>query len=68
MWSRWHIAHAFFAVVRAEEHTRRPAPVGLIALTRNKIQRLFTTAVVRPMRDAALRLDYHRTLCGRDHE
>ena len=27
------------------EHTRRPAPVGLIALTCNEIQRLFTTAV-----------------------
>jgi predicted aconitase with swiveling domain len=61
-----HLAHTFLAVVRAEEHTRGPAPVGLIALTCNEI--LFTTAVVRPMRDAALRLDYHRTLCGRDHE
>ncbi|MFE7896477.1 hypothetical protein ACFU3E_02855 [Streptomyces sp. NPDC057424] len=61
-----HLAHAFLAVVRADEHTRRPAPVGPIALTCNEIQRLFTTAEVRPMRDAALRLAYHRSLCGRD--
>lgn len=43
-----HLAHAFLAVVRAEEHIRRPAPVGLIALTCNEIQRLFTTAVSDP--------------------
>ncbi|WP_326757092.1 IS701 family transposase [Streptomyces hirsutus] len=58
-WSRWvtlaMLAHAFLAVVRANEHTRRPAPDSLIPLTCNEIQRLFT-AFVRPMRDVAHRL------------
>jgi hypothetical protein len=55
-WSRWvtlaMLAHAFLAVVRADEHARYPAPDGLIPLTCNEIQRLFT-AFVRPMRDVA---------------
>lgn len=59
-WSRWvtlsMLAHAFLAVVRADEHARHPAPDGLIPLTCNEIQRLFTTLVVRPMCDAAHRL------------
>jgi hypothetical protein len=59
-WSRWvtlaMLAHAFLAVVRADEHARHPAPDGLISLTCNEIQRLFTTLVVRPVRDAAHRL------------
>jgi len=46
------LAHAFLAVVRAEEHARHPAPDGLISLTCNEIQRLFT-ALVRPTHDAA---------------
>jgi hypothetical protein len=61
-----HLPLAFLAVVRVDEYTRRPAPVGPIALTCNEIQRLFHDSRVRPMRDAALRLDYHRALCGRD--
>lgn len=51
-WSRWvtlaMLAHAFLAVVRADEHARHPASDGLIPLTCNEIQRLFT-AIVRPM-------------------
>jgi hypothetical protein len=47
-WSRWvtlaMLAHAFLAVIRADEHTRHPAPDGLIPLTCNEIQRLFYDA------------------------
>ena len=60
-WSRWvtlaMLAHAFLAVVRADEHTR-PAPDGLIPLTCNEIQRLFITLVVQPVHDAAHRLGW----------
>ncbi|MEU2441368.1 IS701 family transposase [Streptomyces rubradiris] len=59
-WSRWvtlaMLAHAFLAVVRANEHARHPAPHGLIPLTCNEIQRLFTTLVARPVHDVAHRL------------
>jgi len=59
-WSRWvtlaMLAHAFLAVVRADAHARHPAPHGLIPLTCNEIQRLFTTLVVRPVHDAPHRL------------
>ena len=59
-WSRWvtlaMLAHAFLAVVRADEHTRRPAPADLIPLTCNEIQRLFITLVIRPVHDAVHRL------------
>ncbi|WP_078969224.1 IS701 family transposase [Streptomyces cyaneogriseus] len=59
-WSRWvtlaMLAHAFLAVVRADEHARHPTPDELIPLTCNEIQRLFITSVVRPMRDVAHRL------------
>ena len=61
-WSRWvtlaMLAHAFLAVVRADEHTRRPAPDDLIPLTCNEIQRLFITLVVRPVHDTAHRLGW----------
>ncbi|MBT3165194.1 transposase [Streptomyces sp. Vc74B-19] len=49
------LAHAFLAVVRADEYTCDPSPDGLIPLTCNEIQRLFT-AFVRPMRDVVHRL------------
>ncbi|MFZ4131141.1 IS701 family transposase [Streptomyces cellulosae] len=59
-WARWVtlaiLAHAFLTVVRADEHTRRPAPDGLVPLSCNEIQRLFITLVVRPVHDAAHRL------------
>ncbi|MFI6786150.1 IS701 family transposase [Nonomuraea sp. NPDC050383] len=59
-WSRWvtlaMLAHAFLAVVRADEHTHRPAPEALIPLTCNEIQRLFIALVIRPVHDVAHRL------------
>ncbi|MFD6918443.1 IS701 family transposase [Streptomyces virginiae] len=51
-WIRWvtlaMLAHAFLAVVRADEHAHRPTPDDLIPLTCNEIQRLFISVVVRP--------------------
>jgi SRSO17 transposase len=59
-WTRWvtlaMLAHAFLAVVRADERSQHPGPADLIPLTCNEIQRLFTTLVVRPVRDVAHRL------------
>lgn len=59
-WSRWvtlsMLAHAFLAVVRADEHDCQPMPQGLIPLTCNEIQRLFIALVIRPTHDAAHRL------------
>ncbi|MGY4920771.1 IS701 family transposase [Streptomyces sp. 900116325] len=61
-WSRWvtlaMLAHAFLAVVRADEHARHPTPDGLIPLTCNEIQHLFITLIVRPVHDAVHRLDW----------
>lgn len=55
-WSRWvtlaMLAHAFLAVVRAEEHQLRPGPDGLIPLTCNEIQRLFIALVARSVHEA----------------
>jgi predicted PP-loop superfamily ATPase len=44
------LAHALLAVIAAHEHTERPAPAGLIALTRNEIRRLLTMFVIEPAR------------------
>ncbi len=53
-WQRWTLlamtAHALLAVIAAGEHTNRPAPAGLIALTCNEIRRLFTLYVIEPGR------------------
>jgi hypothetical protein len=53
-WQRWTLfamlAHALLAVIAANEHTTRPAPDGLIALTCNEIRRLLTVLVVEPGR------------------
>ena len=53
-WRRWTLfamtAHALLAVIAANEHTNRPAPAGLIALTCNEIRRLFTVLVIEPRR------------------
>ncbi|WP_326608748.1 IS701 family transposase [Streptomyces sp. NBC_01799] len=61
-WSRWvtlaMLAHAFLAVVRADEHARQPSPNGLIPLTCNEIQRLFIALVVGPTHNAAHRLGW----------
>ncbi|MFB7208996.1 IS701 family transposase [Streptomyces sp. NPDC056255] len=59
-WSRWvtlaMLAHAFLAVVRADEHAHRPAPDDLIPLTCNEIARLFIALVALHVHDAAHRL------------
>jgi SRSO17 transposase len=59
-WTRWvtlaMLAHAFLAVVRADEHTRTPGPADLIPLPCNEIQRLFIALVNQPVHDTAHRL------------
>lgn len=69
-WSRWvtlaMLAHAFLAVLRADEHARTPAPDGLIPLTCNEVQRLFITLVAQPAHDAAHRL--RRSTWRRRHQ
>ncbi len=58
-WTRWvtlaMLAHAFLAVVRADEHARSPALDGLVPLSCNEIQRLFITVIVQPRYDLAYR-------------
>jgi hypothetical protein len=44
------IAHALLTVIAANEHTDRPAPVGIIPLSCSEIRRLFTVLVVAPRR------------------
>ncbi|MFF6993241.1 hypothetical protein [Streptomyces sp. NPDC010273] len=39
------LAHAFMAVVRADEHAHQPAAEDLIPLTRNEIARLFIALI-----------------------
>ncbi|WP_406447027.1 IS701 family transposase [Streptomyces sp. NBC_01613] len=59
-WSRWValaiLAHAFLAIVRANEQARHPAPDGLTPLTCNEIQYPFITLVFQPVHTAAYRL------------
>lgn len=59
-WTPWvtlaMLAHAFLAVVRADEHVHNPAPEALVPPSCNEIQRLFITLIVRPVHDAAHRL------------
>jgi len=59
-WSRWvtlaMLAHAFLAVLRANEHEGHPSPDELIPLTCDEIQRLFITLVNRTVFDPAHRL------------
>ncbi|MGW6206285.1 IS701 family transposase [Streptomyces sp. NPDC055089] len=61
-WTRWvtlaMLAHAFLAVVRADEHAHSPAPGGLVPLSCNEIQRLFITVAVQPRHDMAYRLGW----------
>ena len=61
-WARWvtlaMLAHALLAVVRADEHTRNPAPANLVPLSCNEIQRLFIALVVPPLHDVAHRLGW----------
>jgi SRSO17 transposase len=61
-WARWvtlaMLAHAFLAVVRADEHAHRPGSADLVPLSCNEIQRLFITVVVQPLHDMAHRLGW----------
>lgn len=61
-WTPWAtlamLAHAFLAVVRANEHARAPGPTELIPLTCSEIKRLFITLVVQPVHDTAHRLGW----------
>jgi SRSO17 transposase len=61
-WYRWVtlalLASAFLAITAVAERRRAPAPPGLIPLTCNEIQHLFTTLITDPVRDAAYRLRY----------
>ncbi|MEU8034088.1 IS701 family transposase, partial [Streptomyces sp. NPDC049099] len=61
-WSRWvtlaMLAHAFLAVVRADEHAHHPGSGEPIPLTCNESQRLFITLVVQPVHDADHRLSW----------
>ncbi|PYC87578.1 IS701 family transposase [Streptomyces tateyamensis] len=59
-WSRWvtlaMLAHAFLAVVRADEHTHQPGPDDLIPLTCNEIARLLIALVAERAHGTAHRL------------
>ena len=59
-WYRWVtlalLAAAFLAITAVAERRQAPAPAGLIPLTCNEIQHLFTTLSTGPVRDAAHRL------------
>jgi SRSO17 transposase len=63
-WRRWTLlamtAHALLAVIAVHEHTDRPAPAGLIALTCNEIRRLFVSFVIEPGRTLACPLAWSR--------
>ncbi len=59
-WSRWvtlaMLAHAFLAVLRANEHEGHPSPDELIPLTCDEVQPLFITLVDRTVFDPVHRL------------
>ncbi|MGC0377633.1 SRSO17 transposase [Streptomyces sp. SAI-229] len=61
-WSRWvtlaMLAHAFLAVVRADERRRCTGPDDRAALTCNEIQHLFLAVTVRPLTDLSHRLGW----------
>lgn len=62
-WTSWHrwvtlamLAHAFPLAATAAERAQAPAPDGLIPLTCNEIQHLFTTLVTQPIHTVMHRL------------
>ncbi|APU43763.1 RHS repeat-associated core domain-containing protein [Streptomyces sp. TN58] len=57
-WNLCSCALVFLAVVRADEHARRPGPTDLVPLSCNEIQRLFNRVVVQPLHDVAHRLGW----------
>ncbi|MEU6512386.1 hypothetical protein [Streptomyces sp. NPDC046942] len=85
-WDSWHrwvtpalLAHAFLAITAALERRDQAladdgtSPNGLIPLTCNEIQRLFTALIARPTRDLAHRLRWstwrrrHQARAQRSH-
>ena len=60
---RSRLAHAFLAVVRADEHRLRPGPDDLIPLTCYEIHRLFTALVGRPVHEAGHWLRWSHWRC-----
>jgi SRSO17 transposase len=69
-WYRWTtlamLAHAFLVVAAVTEHTRHPAPPGLVGLTCNEVQHLFATLVTVPVADPRHRLRW--SLWRRRHQ
>ncbi|MBF6470116.1 IS701 family transposase [Nocardia beijingensis] len=72
-WTSWHrwtmlsmLALALLTVLAARERAAQPAPEGLIPLTRNEIQHLFVTFLIRPILDIGLRL--RRSIWRRRHQ
>ncbi len=69
-WYRWAtlamLAHAFLVVAALAERTRHPTPPGLVPMTCNELQHLFTTLLTQPVADAAHRL--HWSLWRRRHQ
>jgi hypothetical protein len=70
-WYRWvtlaMLAHAFLVVAAlAALRARHPTPPGLIPMTCNELQHLFTTLVTQPVADAAHRLRW--SLWRRRHQ
>ena len=59
-WYRWvtlaMLACAFLAVAALTERTQRPAPAGMIPLTRNEIARLAATLIIHPAAGTSHRL------------
>jgi SRSO17 transposase len=54
-WQRWTIlamlAHAFLTVLAVTERAERPAPAGLIPLTRSEIHHLLNVLIAQPISD-----------------
>lgn len=63
-WRRWTLlamlAHALLAVIAATERAAHPPPGGLIALTCQEIQHLFTKLITEPARRLTDPLDWSR--------
>jgi SRSO17 transposase len=63
-WRRWTLlamlAHALLAVIAAREHSPRPEPDCLIALTCNEIRRLLVSYVIEPSRALTCPLAWSR--------
>jgi SRSO17 transposase len=69
-WYRWTtlamVAHAFLVVAALAEQTQRPPPSGVVPLTCNEVQHLFSALVIQPVADTAHRLRW--SLWRRRHQ